>query len=141
MVVKEELFLSSIGNVPCCSDVYIRSVRVGDSSCMTSLSRSIGIGSNSQFLDGAFITYLVVSSMLTCPNFLSAISSGRSDISDVFVSPHCILKQLRSFLIFCILSEKNALKSLANSLLELHIGRGSSWFLPSKVLHISKDFL
>ena len=139
---RRRAFLSSMGNVPCFSDVFIRSDRIGDSSCMTSLSRSIGIGSNSQLLDGAFITYLAVSSMLTCLNFLSVISSGRSDISggvsDVFMSLCCILKQLRSFLIFCILSVKKALKSLANSLLELHVGRGSSWLLPSKVLHIQR---
>ena len=83
--------------------------------------------------------------MLTCLNCLSAMSSGRSDISggvsDVLVSPGCILRQFRSIPIFCILSVKNALKSLAYSLLELHVVRGSSWFLPSKVLHIPKIFL
>ena len=37
-----------------------------------SLSRSVGIGSNSQLLDVDFITYLVVSWMLACLNCLTA---------------------------------------------------------------------
>ena len=48
---------------------------------MTSLSRSVGIGSNSQLLAGAFITYLVVSSILTCLNFLSAMCARAQSIS------------------------------------------------------------
>ena len=52
-----------MGNVPCFSDVFIRSVSIGDSSGVTSLSRSVGIGSNSQLFDGALMIYLVVSSM------------------------------------------------------------------------------
>ena len=102
--------MSSIGKIPCCSDVFIRSIRIGDSSYMTFLSRSVGIGSNSQFLDDVFITYLVVSSVLTCLKCLIAIFSGRSDISGgvggLFVSPHCSLRQFRSILIFFILSVK-----------------------------------
>ena len=57
------------------------------------------------------------------------------------VSPHWILRQFRSILIFCILSMKNVLKSSANCLLELHVGRDRSWFLHSKLLHIPKIFL
>ena len=78
---QRRAFLSSIGKVPCCSDVFIRSITIGDSSCMTSLCTSVGIRSNSQLLDGIFLIYLVVSSMLTCLNCLIAISPGRSDIS------------------------------------------------------------
>ena len=124
--------------VPVCKDLLTISLKRGAIFGRMSLRRVVGIGSASQVLLGDFLT---ITDTLSSESNLKLSMHGTTLWGKTRGGCSWTCLAVKESLILAIFVMKKLLKHSASSLSVKPGGRGRSWLLPSRLLHMAKIFL